>query len=166
MSKAKKRTAVGHNVEKVDGFKLARGEAVFTDDYRPAEMLWAKVLRSPHAHAKIIKVDISEAMALEGVVDVMWHQDVPAIAHTRAGQSYPEPSPYDTVIMPAKARFIGDRVAVVVAENLMAATRALALIKVEYEELPAIFDMTDALQRTDVLIHEEADPRGIGRRSR
>ncbi|MFT5784573.1 MAG: putative selenate reductase molybdopterin-binding subunit, partial [Candidatus Krumholzibacteriia bacterium] len=162
MSDAKKRTAVGHNVVKVDGFKLARGEAVFTDDFTHPDMLWSKVLRSPHAHAKILNVDASEALALAGVVDVIWHKDVPAIAHTRAGQSYPEPSPYDTVIMPAKARFIGDRVAVVVAETLDAAKRALPLIKVKYEELPGIFDMDDALKRTDVLIHEEADPRGIG----
>jgi len=162
MSDKSNRSAVGHNVDKVDAFKLARGEAVFTDDYRPRGMLWAKVLRSPHAHARILKVDVSAALALAGVVDVIWHQDVKAILHTRAGQSHPEPSPYDTVIMPDKARFIGDRVAVVAAESLAVAENALALIKVDYQELPAVLDMDEALAGTEVLVHEEADPQGIG----
>jgi len=152
---------VGHNVTKVDAFKLARGEPAFTDDFTRQGMLYAKVLRSPHAHARILKVDVTEALAVDGVVDVIWHADTKPILHTRAGQSYPEPSPYDTVMMPDKARFIGDRVAVVVAETLLAAERALPLIKVDYEELPAICDMDEALTRTDVLIHEEPDSRGI-----
>ncbi len=155
------KSVVGKNVTKVDAFKLARGEAVYTDDFRPDGMLYAKVLRSPHAHARILSVDVSKALEFDGVVDVIWHQDVKAILHTRAGQSYPEPSPYDTVVMPEKARFIGDRVAVVVAESLVVAQRALELIEVQYEELPAITDMDEALTRTDVLIHETPDPRGI-----
>jgi len=162
MSNKTKRSAVGHNVEKVDAFKLARGEPVFTDDYRPAGMLWAKVLRSPHAHARIVNVDVNKALALAGVVDVIWHRDVKAIAHTRAGQSHPEPSPYDTVILPDKARFIGDRVAVVAAESLAVAEKALELIEVQYEVLAAVLDMDEALTRTDVLVHESPDPRGIG----
>ena len=93
---------VGKNVTKIDAFKLARGEPVFTDDFTRGGMLYAKVLRSPHAHARILKVDTSKALAMEGVVDVIWHQDVKAIPHTRAGQSYPEPSPYDTVITAAQ----------------------------------------------------------------
>ena len=156
-----KNSIVGKNVTKVDAFKLARGEAVYTDDFRPAGMLYAKVLRSPHPHARILSVDITKALELDGVVDVIWHKDVKAIAHTRAGQSYPEPSPYDTVIMPEKVRFIGDRVAVVAAESLAIADRALELIEVKYEELTAINDMDEALTRTDVLIHEEPDPQGI-----
>jgi putative selenate reductase molybdopterin-binding subunit len=157
---------VGKNVTKIDAFKLARGEAVFTDDFTRPGMLYAKVLRSPHAHARILEVDTSAALAADGVVDVIWHKDLKAIPHTRAGQSYPEPSPYDTVILPEKARFIGDRVAVVVAESLAAAERALPLIKVDYEVLPAICDMQEALTRTDVLIHETPDPRGISEAGR
>ncbi len=162
MSEHKQKRSVGHNVEKVDAFKLARGEAVFTDDFKRPGMLTAKVLRSPHAHARIVSVDASRALALAGVVDVIWHQDLKAIAHTRAGQSYPEPSPYDTYVLPDKARFIGDRVAVVAAESPRIAHQALDLIEVQYEVLPAITDMDEALTRTDVLIHEEADSRGIG----
>lgn len=162
-SETREATAVvGKNVTKVDAFKLARGEPVFTDDFTRPGMLHAKVLRSPHAHARILEVDASRALALDGVVDVIWHRDVPAIAHTRAGQSYPEPSPYDTFVMPDKARFIGDRVAVVAAEDPATAERALKLVDVKYEVLPAITDMHEALVRTDVLIHEAPDPRGIG----
>lgn len=152
---------VGRNVIKIDAFKLARGEPVFTDDVHPNGMLWAKVLASPHAHARIVDVDVSRALQVEGVVDIAWHAQVRAIPHTRAGQSHPEPSPWDTVILPEKARFIGDRVAVVVAETLAAAERALELIDVQYEVLPALTDMDEALARTDVLIHEVPDPRGI-----
>ncbi len=154
-------TEVGRNVTKIDAFKLARGEPVFTDDVHPVGMLWAKVLGSPHAHARIVSVDATRALALPGVVDVAWHAQVKAIPHTRAGQSHPEPSPWDTVIMPEKARFIGDRVAVVVAEDLATAEKALGLIDVQYEVLPALTDMDEAHRRTDVLIHEVPDPRGI-----
>ncbi|MFH2051668.1 MAG: molybdopterin cofactor-binding domain-containing protein [bacterium] len=157
---------VGTNVTKIDAVKLARGEPVFTDDHRPPGMLYAKVLRSPHAHARILEVDATAALAVEGVVDVIWHKDTRPILHTRAGQSYPEPSPYDTVMMPEKARFIGDRVAVVAAETLAAAERALKLIVVKYEVLEAVTDMDEALRRTDLLIHETPDPRGISQAGR
>ena len=152
---------VGRNVTKIDAFKMVRGEPVYTDDVHPIGMLWAKVLGSPHAHARIVSVDASRALALPGVVDVAWHAQVKAIPHTRAGQSHPEPSPWDTVILPEKARFIGDRVAVVVAESLEIAEKALGLIEVRYEQLPALTDMDEAHRRTDVLIHEVPDPRGI-----
>jgi putative selenate reductase molybdopterin-binding subunit len=152
---------VGKDVTKIDAFKLARGEPVFTDDFTRPGMLYAKVLRSPHAHARIVKVDATAALALEGVVDVIWHPDVKAIPYTRAGQSHPEPSPYDTLVLPPKVRFIGDRVAVVVAETLAQAEAALQHIVVAYEELPALTDMDEALTTTEVLIHEEPDPRGI-----
>ena len=157
---------VGKNVTKVDAFKLAQGQPAYTDDITLPGMLYAKVLRSPHAHARILDVDVSQALALDGVVDVIWHKDVKPILHTRAGQSYPEPSPYDTVVLPDKARFVGDRVAVVAAETLAAAEAALKLIQVQYEELPALTDPLDALARKDVLIHEQADPRGISEAGR
>jgi len=152
---------VGASVERVDGRALLRGEPVFTDDVHPDGMLWAKVLASPHPHARIVRVDKRRALAHPGVVTVLCHEDVKPILHTRAGQSWPEPSPYDTTILPAKARFIGDRVAVVAARTLRAAEEALELIDVEYELLPALIDPAEALRRTDVLVHEEADPRGI-----
>jgi len=152
---------VGKNVTKIDAFKLARGEPVFTDDFTRPGMLYAKVLRSPHPHARILNVDATAALKMDGVVDVIWHKDVKAIPHTRAGQSYPEPSPYDTLILSPKARFIGDRVAVVVAESVAQATDALDHIVVDYEELPALTDMDEALTNSEILIHEDPDPQGI-----
>ncbi len=153
--------SVGVSVAKTDGRALTRGEPVFTDDIAPPGLLHAKVLGSPHPHARIRRVDKSRALAHPGVVAVLCHQDVKPILHTRAGQSHPEPSPYDTVVLPDKARFVGDRVAVVAARSLQAAVEALSLIDVEYEPLPALLDPEEALRRADVLIHEQPDPRGI-----
>ena len=147
---------VGRNVAKIDAFKLARGEPVFTDDIHPAGMLWAKVLPlAARARAHREASTPRAPCALPGVVDVAWHAQVKAIPHTRAGQSHPEPSPWDTVILPEKARFIGDRVAVVVAETLAPRRQALGLIDVQYEVLPALTDMDEALRA-----HRRADPRG------
>jgi len=152
---------VGHHVPKHDGRPLARGEPVFTDDFALPGMLYAKVLRSPHPHARIVRVDKRRALAHPDVVAVLCHEDVKPRLHPRAGQSWPEPSPYDTVVLSRKVRFVGDRVAVVAARTLAAAEEALGLIDVEYEVLPALLDKDEALRRTDVLIHEAGDPRGI-----
>lgn len=161
VTKTRELATVGVSVTKIDGEKLAQGRPVFTDDFSRPGMLYVKVLRSPHPHARILNVDTSRALELPGVAAVLWHRDVKPILHTRAGQSYPEPSPYDTVILPDKARFVGDRVALVAAESLAVAEEALAHIEVTYEELPALLEMEEALARTDVLIHEQPDPRGI-----
>ena len=162
-SPAAGRRSVGVDVPKSDGEKLVRGRPVFTDDVLPSGCLFAKVLRSPHAHARIVALDASRALADPEVVAVLWHPDVPQIPHTRAGQSHPEPSPWDTTILPTKARFVGDRVAVVAAETLAAAERALELIDVEYEVLPAIHDPAAALDADAPMIHEVPDPRGIAK---
>ncbi len=157
---------IGASVRKIDGLKLAQGRPAFTDDFRLPGTLHAKVLRSPHAHARILEVRTERALAEPGVVAVLWHRDVAPILHTRAGQSHPEPSPYDTLVLPPKARFVGDRVAVVAAETPAAAERALELIEVRYEELPALLDAEEAVARTDVLIHEDPDPRGVSEAGR
>ncbi len=162
-SPAADRRSVGRDVPKSDGEKLVKGRPVFTDDVLPPGCLYAKVLRSPHPHARIVRVDASAALAEPDVVTVLWHDDVPQIAHTRAGQSHPEPSPWDTTILPTKARFVGDRVAVVAAETLAAADRALELIEVEYELLPSIHDAHRALDADAPLVHEDPDPRGIAK---
>jgi len=156
-----RRAVVGRSVTKIDAEKLASGAPAFTDDFSPSGMLFAKVLRSPHAHARILRVDATQALTSPEVHAVLWHRDVKAILHTRAGQSHPEPSPYDTVVLPDKARLIGDRVAVVAAESLPAAEQACRHIDVDYEILPAICDMEQALGETATLIHEVPDPRGI-----
>ncbi len=146
---------VGQKAMRVDGPGLAAGSPMFADDIpHPKGMLHLKVLRSPHAHAKITKIDATKAMQIPGVVLVLTHQDFPIYYYTTAGQGYPEPSPRDTRILDEKVRFVGDRVALVAAETLEAAEAALSQIRVEYELLPAILDPRKALDNPTV-IHPE-----------
>ncbi len=152
---------VGESVEKVDGVGLVTGAAKYTDDFDMPGLLHAKILTSPHPHANIRTIDVEKALTLPGVQAVLTHKDVKPIRHTKAGQSYPEPSPYDRVILDEKVRFVGDRVAVVAAESVEIAEAALALIEVEYEVLPAVFDMQAAMQPGAPVIHDETDAERI-----
>jgi putative selenate reductase molybdopterin-binding subunit len=152
---------VGKPVRKVDGVKLVTGRATFTDDIHIPGLLYGKILASPHAHAVIKRIDTSKARALAGVAAVLTWQDVPRVPHTTAGQSWPEPSPYDTYLLDRKVRFVGDRVAAVAAESRAIAEEALRLIEVEYEVLPAITDMERADAPGAPVIHDEPDSTGI-----
>jgi putative selenate reductase molybdopterin-binding subunit len=107
-------------------------------------MLHAKVLHSPHAHARIKKIDTSKALELDGVAAVLTWQDIPRVVYSTAGQSDPIPGPLDTFSLDHKVRFVGDRVAFVAAETPEIAEKALSLIEVEYEILPAILDSREA----------------------
>ncbi len=151
------RLVVGRNVRKVDGVKLVTGGAAFTDDVQIPGMLHGKILPSPHAHARIRRIDTSKAKALAGVHAVLTYKDVPRVPHTTAGQAWPEPSPYDTYLLDSKVRFVGDRVAAVAAESRAIAERALGLIEVEYEILPAVLDMEQAMAEGVAVIHDEPD---------
>jgi len=152
---------VGHAQVKVDGEKLARGRAAFTDDIELRGMLHAKLLTSPHAHARIRRIDTTRARSLPGVHAVLTYQDLPRVAYTTAGQSYPEPSPHDCYSLDATLRFVGDRVAAVAAETPEIAVEALGLIEVEYEVLPAVLDMEEAMVPGAPVIHPEPDSRDI-----
>ncbi|MDI6869482.1 MAG: molybdopterin-dependent oxidoreductase [Coprothermobacterota bacterium] len=156
----KKYRVVGQEVEKVDGRALVTGQPVFTDDFSLPGMLYGKILRSPYAHALIKEINASEAEKLKGVEAVFTYKNVPRKAYTTAGQGYPEPSPYDSFIFDKKVRFVGDRVAAVFAKSLSIAEEALSLIKVEYEELPAILDPEDALKDGAPVIHDEPEIQG------
>jgi putative selenate reductase molybdopterin-binding subunit len=147
---------VGQPEAKVDALKLVQGKPAFTADVEIRGMLVGKVLRSPVAHARIKRIDASQARALPGVHAVLTHEDVPRVVHSTAGQSHPIPGPLDFVSLDNKVRFIGDRVAAVAAESEEIALRALELIEVEYEELPAILDPRQALDNP-VLIHDQPD---------
>ena len=151
------RLVVGRNVRKVDGVKLVTGGAAFTDDIHIPGMLFGKILPSPHAHARIRQIDTSKAKALPGVHAVLTYKDVPRVPHTTAGQAWPEPSPYDTYLLDSKVRFVGDRVAAVAAESRAIAEQALRLIEVEYEVLPAVLDMEQAMAPGAPVIHDEPD---------
>jgi putative selenate reductase molybdopterin-binding subunit len=152
---------VGKRVRKVDGVKLVTGRATFTDDIHIPGLLYGKILPSPHAHAVIKRIDAGKARALAGVVAVLTWKDVPRVPHTTAGQSWPEPSPYDTYLLDRKVRFVGDRVAAVAAESRALAEEALRLIEVEYQVLPAIVDMEQADAPGAPAIHDEPDSTGI-----
>jgi putative selenate reductase molybdopterin-binding subunit len=150
-------SVVGKNLRKVDGVKLVTGGAAFTDDVQLPGLLYGKILPSPHAHARIVRIDASRAKALAGVHAVLTYKDVPRVPHTTAGQAWPEPSPYDTYLLDSKVRFVGDRVAAVAAETRAIAEKALGLIEVEYDVLPAVLDMEQAMAAGAPAIHDEPD---------
>lgn len=152
----KKWRIVGKSEPKVDAVKLVQGKPAFTADIEIRDMLVAKVLYSPVAHANIKKIDVSKAEALEGVVAVLTYKDIPRVVYSTAGQSDPIPGPLDMFSLDHKVRYIGDRVAFVAAETAEIANQALKLIEVEYEELPAIIDLADALDN-ETILHDEPE---------
>lgn len=152
---------VGKPEPKVDAVKLAAGKPVYTDDIDMPGMLHAALLTSPHAHARILDIDASEARALPGVHAVLTYKDVPRVYYASGGQSYPNPKPYDQVSLDNKVRHVGDRVAVVAAETPEIAHEALKRIRVEYEVLPAVFDPIEAMQDGAPVIHDDPNVEGI-----
>jgi putative selenate reductase molybdopterin-binding subunit len=148
---------VGKPAPKVDALKLVQGKPAFTADIEMRGLLHAKVLHSPHAHARIRKIDASQARRLPGVAAVLTWQDIPRVVYSTAGQSDPIPGPLDTFSLDNKVRFVGDRVAFVAAETAAIAEQALKLIEVEYEVLPAILDLRDAMQVGAIRIHDEPE---------
>jgi putative selenate reductase molybdopterin-binding subunit len=152
---------VGKPEVKVDALKLALGKPVFTDDFRLEGMLYGALLTSPHAHARIKRIDASRARALAGVHVVLTYQDIPRVKYASGGQSYPQPLPYDQVCLDDKVRHEGDRVAIVAAETPELAEEALKLIEVEYEILAAVVDPLEAMKDGAPVIHDEADTAGI-----
>jgi putative selenate reductase molybdopterin-binding subunit len=157
---------VGKPEIKVDGIKLVKGNPAFVDDIELRGMLIAKVLRSPHAHARILDIDDSRARALPGVVDVIHYKNIPRVLHATGGQSWPNPYPWDQVTFDNKVRHVGDRVAAVAAETEEIAEEALKLIDVTYEVLPFIIDERDAMKPGAPVIHDELDSPGIHDASR
>jgi putative selenate reductase molybdopterin-binding subunit len=153
--------SVGKSERRVDSVKLATGRGTFVDDIALPEMLHARILHSPHAHARIVRIDATRARAMPGVAAVLTHHDVPRIPYTTAGQGWPEPSPYDAVMLDSKVRFVGDRVAVVAAEDPELAQRACDAIRVEYEVLPAILDPEQSMAPGAPVIHDQPDATGI-----
>jgi len=145
---------VGKSIPKIDAIALATGAEKFADDMRPPEPLECAILYSPHSHAEIVSIDTTEAEKLEGVVDILHYGNVEPRLHTTAGQGFPEPSPYDTLLFDRRVRFTGDRVALAAAKDAETARRALDLIKVEYKTLEPVFDMEEALQKNAPRVHD------------
>ena len=145
--------SVGKSVRKKDSMQLLLGKPVYTEDIAP-DALVVKLLRSPHANAMVKTIDTSKAKKVPGVVDVYTWEDVPDQRFSNAGQTYPETSPYDRLIIDRHVRFVGDVVAIVAAENEKAAQTALSRIKVEYDVLEPVLDFRTA-RDNPVLVHPE-----------
>ena len=148
--------AVNQAIIKKDAMALVTGKPVYTDDIAPQDCLIVKVLRSPHAHALIKQIDAAVAKKVPGVECVLTYEDVPGSRFTIAGQTFPELSPYDRLILDRRVRFVGDAVALVAGTDEKAVDRALRLIKVEYEVLAPVLDFTQALDHP-VVVHPEPD---------
>ncbi|WP_419174055.1 xanthine dehydrogenase family protein molybdopterin-binding subunit [Desulfosediminicola sp.] len=145
---------VGKGIPKIDGLALVKGKPAYTSDLDINDnALIVKILRSPHAKARIIGIDASTALAMPGVECVLTHEDVPKTRFTLAGQSFPEPSPYDRRILDDRVRYVGDEVAIVAAVDEATAMEALATIKVDYQvETPAL-DLNEAID-SEHLVHD------------
>ena len=161
MTRKRSFKVVGHSVPKLDSMALALGGPLFCADDLPRGCLFVRMLRSPHAHARILSVDTSKAESLEGVAAVIHHGNVPRVMRTTAGQGAPEPSPYDFTTFDSKVRYVGDRVAAVAAESEAIAEKALSLIRVEYELLDAVLDPRRAMDQDAPRIHDEPDARVV-----
>jgi len=148
---------VNKPVRKTDAIGLATGKRAFTDDIQMKDMLTGRILRSPHAHAKILSIDTTEAEKVAGVHCIVHHFNTPHVMHTTAGQGFPEPSPYDTMMFNRKVRLVGERVAAVAAETEEAAQEALSKIVVEYEILTPVLNAEEALLENAPVIHDEEE---------
>ncbi len=145
---------VNQPIAKLDGLNTTTGKPVYTDDLAVANALVVKILRSPHAYARINAINTAKAEALAGVECVLTYKDVPNVRFTMAGQSYPEPSPYDRLILDQVVRYVGDEVAIVAAIDEKTALQAMKLIKVDYEVLEPALDFEKAEGHASV-VHSE-----------
>lgn len=148
--------SVGKGVIKKDAMALVTGQPVYCDDLAPKDCLIVKLLRSPHAYAKIKSIDTSIAKRIPGIEAIYTYEDVPTSRFTLAGQSYPEPSPYDRRILENVVRYVGDEVAIVAGANEDCVDRALKAIKVDYEVLEPLLDFEKSIDNA-IVIHEEDD---------
>ena len=146
--------AVGKCIPKKDSDQLLLGKPVFMDDIIPKDCLIVKLLRSPHAHAIIEEINTAAAMKVPGIVAVYTWKDVPQRRFSIAGQTFPEPSPYDRLILDQRVRSVGDAVAIVAGETEKAVDKALRVIKVKYQVLEPVLDFRKALDNP-VLVHPE-----------
>ncbi len=156
---------VGKITPKVDAEQLVRAEDSFVEDLITPDTLHVYVLRSPHPHAEVVSIDASEAEKVPGVEYVLTHENAPKMFYTQAGQSYPEPSPYDMQVISRKMRFMGDRVAAVAAASRDVAKEAAGKIKVRYKILKPVFTVEEAKKKGAPVIHDRdtsLDPLGIG----
>ncbi|MGB4439403.1 MAG: molybdopterin cofactor-binding domain-containing protein [Sedimentibacter sp.] len=147
---------VNKGVRKKDAMALVTGKPVYTDDIAPENCLVVKVLRSPHAHAVIAEIDTERAKKVQGIECVLTYEDVPKSRFTTAGQTYPEFSPYDRLILDKLIRCVGDPVAIVAGWDEKSINKALTLIKVKYDVLEPILDFRKGMD-SKIIVHPEED---------
>jgi len=147
---------VNQGVRKKDAMALVTGKPVYTDDITQENCLIVKVLRSPHARAIIEEINTEKAGKVPGVECVLTYEDVPKSRFTTAGQTYPEFSPYDRLILDKLLRCVGDPVAIVAGWDEKSVNKALSLIKVKYEVLEPILDFRKG-KDNKIIVHPEED---------
>ena len=145
---------VGKPIRKKDSMQLLLGKPVFVDDITPQNALVVKVKRSPHANAMITAINVTAALRVPGIEAIYTYEDVPQKRFTMAGQTFPEPSPCDRLLLDKHVRFVGDAVAIVAGETEKAVDKAMKLIKVTYEVLEPVLDYHQALDNK-ILVHPE-----------
>ncbi|MDL5363244.1 xanthine dehydrogenase family protein molybdopterin-binding subunit [Halalkalicoccus sp. NIPERK01] len=153
------RRAISKREEKNDARKIVTGESKYTADYAQnfPDLAEAAVLRSDIAHGYVTEIDTSAAEDMDGVYAVITpdSEEVPDAMYTSAGQSYPEPSPWDLNVLRRKVRFVGDPIAAVAAKDASTANKATRAIDVTYEELDAVFDTEEAMKPDAPQIHDD-----------
>ena len=149
-------TTVNQGVRKLDAMQLVTGQPVYTEDIAPENCLVVKLLRSPHANAMVREIDTERAMRVPGMEAVFTWKNVPQNArrYTQAGQTAPEPSPLDRLVIDRHVRFAGDVVAILAGRDEACVDKAMKLVKVEYDVLEPVLDFRTALDNP-VLVHPE-----------
>ena len=149
-------TTVNQGVRKLDAMQLVTGQPVYAEDIAPENCLVVKLLRSPHANAMVREIDTERAMRVPGMEAVFTWKDVPQNArrYTQAGQTAPEPSPLDRLVIDRHVRFAGDVVAILAGRDEACVDKAMKLVKVEYDVLEPVLDFRTALDNP-VLVHPE-----------
>lgn len=147
---------VNKPVRKKDAMQLVTGQPVYMDDIAPKDCLIVKLLRSPHANAIVTSLNKTAAMKVDGIEAIYTWEDIPQDAkrYTQAGQTYPEMSPYDRLLIDRHVRYVGDVVAIVAGRDEKCVDRALKLIKVQYEVLEPLLDFRKAKDNR-ILVHPE-----------
>lgn len=151
---------VNQPVRKKDAMQLLLGKPAYVDDVTPHDCLVVKVLRSPHAHALIEEINTDIACKVPGIECIFTYKDVPQKRFTMAGQTFPEPSPYDRLILDQRVRFVGDAVAIIAGATEKAVDKALKLIKVKYQVLEPVLDFHTA-KDNPILVHPEDSWRAL-----
>lgn len=147
---------VNQPLRKKDAMQLVTGQPVYVDDVTPRDCLCVKLLRSPHANAIVKSINKTAAMKVPGMEDIFTWEDVDQDGrrYTQAGQTYPEASPYDRLVIDRHVRFVGDVVAILAGADEKCVDKAMKLVKVEYEVLEPVLDFHTA-KDNPVLVHPE-----------